>query len=266
MSENLHALLARACFGREPAFEHDLEGFLRAHGVSAEDAEIVRSARKRLGIYRRLVRHNVVAIIDTMLEQTRARLEARVPGEMDRTAAMFLDEVGPRTAHLRDVPSEFLAYAAPKWRHDARLPRWIVDHAELELSEFTIGVAPRPLPPPPLDEVTADRPLVFAEPKRIVHLGWAVHTMPRDDANAEPEERAVSILVYRDPQHQSRFLELTPLAAAILERLFAGDPLARAIGAACTATAHPLDDSVLAGAAHLLADLGERGVLLGARA
>jgi hypothetical protein len=264
MSENLHALLARACFGREPVFESDLEAFLGAHGVAAEDADVVRAAKKRLAIYRRLVRHNVLTIIDTMLEQTRMRLEARVPGEMDKTAAMFLDEVGPRTAHLRDVPSEFLAYAAPRWRDDARLPRWIVDHAELELSEFTIGVAPRPLPPPPLGEVTADRPLVFGEPKRIVHLGWAVHTMPRGDAHAEPEARAVSILVYRDPQHQSRFLELSPLAAAILERLFAGDPLAQAIGAACAAKEHPLDDAVLAGAAHLLADLGERGVLLGA--
>jgi hypothetical protein len=265
MSDALHALLARACFGRDPVFESDLDGFLRSHGVEGEDAEVVRAAKKRLGIYRRLVRHNVVAVIDTMLEQTRARLEARVPGEMDRSVAMFLDEVGPRTAHLRDVPSEFLAYAAPKWRDDARLPRWIVDHAELELSEFTIGVAPRPLPPPPLAEVTADRPLVFGEPKRIVHLGWAVHTMPRENVLAEPEARPVSILVYRDPEHASRFLELSPLAAAILERLFAGEPLARAIGAACSATAHAVDDSVLAGAAHLLADLGERGVLLGAR-
>jgi hypothetical protein len=106
---------------------------------------------------------------------------------------------------------------------------------------------------------------VFAEPKRLIHLAWAVNEVPRDDEAAEPAERPVSILVYRDAEHRSRFLELTPLAAAILVRLFAGDALGEAMVAACTAQAHPLDDAVLGGAARLLADLGERGVLLGAR-
>jgi len=262
---NLHALLARACFDRDPELETDLEAFLRRHGIPAEDAEVIRKARKRLGIYRRLVRHNVVAVIDTMLELTRARLEAHVAGEMARAVSAFLHEVGPRTAHLRDVPGEFLAYASPRWRADARVPPWIADHAELELSEFTIGVAPRPLPPPPLADVTADRPLVWNEPKRIVSLGWAVHALPKDDLGAKPEARAVDILVYRDPEHRARFLELTPLAATILERLFAGLPLATALRDACAAAGRPLDDAVLSGAAHLLADLADRGVLLGAR-
>jgi hypothetical protein len=211
------------------------------------------------------VRHNVTGVIGTMLERTRARLEARVPGELDRAVASFLDEVGPRTPHMRDVPAEFLAYATPRWRADARLPRWLVDYAELELIDFTIGVAPRPLPPPPLAEVTADRPLVFAEPKRLIHLEWAVNLLPEGDLLAEPEARPVTLLVYRDAEHRSRFLELTPLAAEILERLFLGDALGAAMVAACLEKKHALDDSVLGGAARLLADLGERGVLLGAR-
>jgi hypothetical protein len=264
----MQAMIAKACFGQDaPAsFDGDLGAFLSAHGVSADDAAALLEAPRRLRLYRRLVRHNVTGVIETMLERTRARLEARSPGELDRAIARFLDEVGPRTPHLRDVPSEFLAFAAPHWRADERLPRWIVDYAELELVDFTIGVAPRPLPPPPLADVAADRPLVFAEPKRLIQLAWAVHEVSRDDLDAEPAERPVSILVYRDAEHRSRFLDLTPLAAAILERLFAGDALGTAMVAACQAKAHPLDDTVLGGAARLLADLGERGVLLGARA
>jgi hypothetical protein len=263
----MQAMIAKACLGKDAdlAFDGDLAGFLAAHGVAKEDAEALLAAPRRLGLYRRLVRHNVTSVIQTMLEHTRARLEARVPGELDRAVSAFLDEVGPRTPHMRDVPAEFLAFAAPRWRADARLPPWLADYAELELVDFTIGVAPRPLPPPPLAEVGVDRPLVFADPKRLIHLAWAVNEVPRDDLNAEPAERAVSILVYRDAEHRSRFLELTPLAAAILERLFAGDALGAAMVEACEAKAHPLDDAVLAGAARLLADLGERGVLLGAR-
>jgi hypothetical protein len=269
-SARLQAMMAKACFAKDAdvAFNGDLAGFLASYAIPAEDAEALLASPRRLGLYRRLVRHNVTGVVHTMLEQTHARLEARVPGELDRSIAEFLDEVGPRTPHLRDVPAEFLAFAEPRWRDrmaSVGLPGWIIDYAELELADFTVGVAPRPLPPPPLADVTADRPLVFAEPRRLIHLAWAVHLLPRDDVFAEPEERPVTILVYRDREHASRFLELTPLAAAILERLFAGDALGSAIVNACQAKAHPVDDAVLAGAARLLADLGDRGVLLGAR-
>ena len=61
-----------------------------------------------------------------------------------------------------------------------------------------------------------------------------------------------------------RWLELTPLAAAIVARLLAGEALQAAVERACeehgTAPA-----AVAADVARLLADLGERGVLLGAR-
>ncbi len=264
-SLRLQSAMARACFGKEPTFEKDLRGYLASHGVDKEDIDALLAAPRRLGLYRQLVRHNVIAVIDDMLTRTRARLDAAVPGTFDASISDFLDDVGPKTPHMRDVPAEFLAHAAPRWRRDDRLPRWIADYAELELVDFTIGVAPRPAPPPPLAEVSADRPLVFGDPRTIVRLGWAVHLLPEEDVRAVPEERAVALLVYRDAEHRTRFLDLTPLAAAILERLFAGDALGPAMVAACNKENHPLNDDVLAGAARLLADLGERGVLLGAR-
>lgn len=261
----LHAAIADACFGDSAAaIAGDLRAYLERHGVDAEDVEDLLASPRRLGLYRQLVRHNVVNVVGTMLERTRARLENHVAGAFDDAVSGFLAEQGPRTPHLRDVPSEFLAWAAPRWRSDARMPPWLADHAELELVDFTIGVAPRPLPPPLLADVTADRALVFADPRIIVHLEWATHLMPSADAAAVPEKRPVHLLVYRDAQHCTRYLDLTPLAAVILERLFAGRPLARAMVEACESSGHPLDDQVLGGAARLLADLGERGVLLGA--
>jgi len=263
----LHALFVDACFGDSArALEGDLQPYLARHGLAPEDAEALLASPRRLGLYRMLVRHNVVSVVGTMLERTRARLEHHAPGAFDRSVDQFLAAQGPRTPHLRDVPGELLAWAGPRWRTDAGVPRWLADYAEYELVDFTIGVAPRPPLPPPLADVTADRALVFAGPHVIVHLGWAVHLLPPDDLAAVPEERPVSLLVYRAVDHRTRFLDLTPLAAAILERLFADRPLASAMTEACAAAGEPLDQAVVAGAAQLLADLGERGVLLGARA
>lgn len=249
-TEKIQQLIARACFGPEGAA-------LPEDGIDPEDLAALDP--KRLRLYRRLVRHNVVNVIGLMLPATKKRMDAAV---FDATVDAFMAEVGPRTSHLRDVPSEFVAFAAPRWRADARLPRWIADHAELELHDFTIGVAPRAGEPPPLVDVDAEKPLVFKPPHALVRLSFAVNGLAED---AEPEERPVVILVYRDEQHGSRFLELTPLAGAILERLFAGKPLGEAMTSACAALGFALDENVLGGAARLLADLGERGVLLGAR-
>ena len=200
----LHAMFADACFGdSEAALTGDLRAYLAQHGVAEDDAEAILASPRRLGLYRRLVRHNVVNVVGQMLERTRERLDAHVAGAFDESVAGFMAQQGPRTPHLRDVPSEFLA--------------------------------------------------------------WAVHEQPADDPKAAPQERATHLLVYRDAAHATRTLDLTPLASAILERLFEGRPLAKAMVEACEATGHALDNDVLGGAARLLADLGERGVLLGAR-
>jgi hypothetical protein len=85
------------------------------------------------------------------------------------------------------------------------------------------------------------------------------------DANSEPPARRdVQLLAYRDAEHAVRWLELTPLAASIVRRLLEGEILGAAVAGACgdhgTSPA-----AVGTNVARLLADLGERGVLLGAR-
>ena len=257
-SERLQHAFKQACFAAEPKFDDDLRSFLAASGVAKEDIDAVLAAPRRLGLYRKLIRHNIAGGIESMLPKTKERLNAVAPGSFEAAVDAFMEHDGPRTAHLRDVPSEFLAFIAPRWKKDDRLPRWLVDHAELELVDFVIGVAPRPAPPPPLADVSADLPLVFADPHTLVRLSWSVH----EDTITE---RDVTILVYRDAEHRTRFLELTRLAGLILERLLAGDALGPAMISAGQTMGCALDQAVLEGAARLLADLGDRGVLLGAR-
>ena len=84
------------------------------------------------------------------------------------------------------------------------------------------------------------------------------------DDRTEPERRETSLFVYRSPEHEVRYLELSSLAAKILERLVEGEKLGQAIGRACAAEGVLLDASVTESTARLLADLAERGALLGA--
>ena len=100
---------------------------------------------------------------------------------------------------------------------------------------------------------------------RLLRSAWAVHELPADEkATDPPAARDVTLLGYRDSASEVRWLELTPLAGDVVSALASGDALGHAVEHACTS--HGIAPAaVLADIAKLLADLAERGVLLGAR-
>jgi len=214
-------------------------------------------------VYRSLVRNGLAAVVLRMMPRTRARMNALCNDRFDADMATFVDEVGPRTHYLRDVPAEFFAWAEARWRADATLPAYLVDLAAHELAAFAVAAAASVRACQPAD-LRLDRPLAFAESARLGRHEWAVHELPAsEDAREEPARREVHLLAYRDEDHAVRWLELTPLAGAALARLLAGEPLGSAVERAC-AEHSVAPAAVLADIARLLADLGERGVLLGA--
>jgi uncharacterized protein len=267
---SLQRAMAEACLGLRAGKDitRDLRGWLAGHGVPEEDVEAILAAPRRLSVYRSLVRNGLSSVVLRMLPRTRARMNAACCGGFDVDLEAFLDEVGPRTHYLRDVPAEYLAWAIPRWRADPCVPEYLPDLATHELAAFAVATATA-ASPVQAAEVALERPLTFLGSTRLMHHAWAVHELAQDEgdqatAPAEwPVRREVHLLAYRDADHAVRWLELTPLAAAIVARLVGGEPLGEAVAVAC-AQAGAAAGAVLPELARLLADLGERGVLLGA--
>jgi uncharacterized protein len=267
----LQRAMAAACLsaGTDLAIERDLGAFLAGHGVSAEDAEAILRAPRRLAVYRSLVRNGLSTVVLRILPATRARMNAACAGRFDVDLETFVDLVGPRTHYLRDVPSELFAWAEPRWRGDPQVPAYLSDLARWELARFSI-TSSEPAHGPlaegdAVTGVTAERSLVFAESIHLTRFGWAVHELSREpDATELPARRDVRLLAYRDGAHAVRWLELTPMAGSLVERLASGNPLGEAVTDAC-AEHETTADRVIPDVARLLADLAERGVILGAR-
>jgi hypothetical protein len=263
----LERVIADACLGVRAgdAIARDLRGFLEERDVAADDVDAIVAAPHRLAVYRSLVRNGLEGVVVRMLPRTRARLNAACAGRFDADLAAFLEEVAPRTHYLRDVPGELFEWAQPRWAADALVPRYLPDLAAHELACFAVAASEaRPRGSPP-GEVALDRALLFDDSARLMRYAWAVHELPADETATEvPTRRAVRLLAYRDAAHVVRWLELSPLAAAIVDRLLEGDPLAPAVGRAC-ADHDTAPAAVAADVARLLADLAERGLLLGAR-
>jgi hypothetical protein len=263
----LERAIADACLGERTgeAMARDLRGFLEAHGVASEDVEAILAEPPRLAVYRTLVQNGLGAVVVRMLPRTRARMNAACGGRFDADMARFLAEVGPRTHYLRDVPRELVEWAEPRWRSDPSVPAYLADLAAHELACFTVAAAERRDDAGSRADVTLDRPMAFDDSARLMRYAWAVHDLPADEeATDEPSRRDVRLLAYRDPGHVVRWLELTPLASSIVERLMSAEPLGPAVERAC-AEHGTAPSSVATDVARLLADLGERGVLLGAR-
>jgi hypothetical protein len=261
----LERVLADACFGETADVElrAGLRAFAAARGVAGEDAEAIAAAPQRLAVYRTLVQNGIKTVVGRVLPRTRARLNAAASGRFDAELARFLDAVGPKTHYLRDVPGELLAWALPRWRADGALPAYLPDLAVHEVAAFAIASAPDDAPAATVP-VALDRPLSFARAARLLHHAWRVHELPDDDADARglPAPGPVHLLGYRDPEHAACFLDLTPLAASIVEALLTGRPLRDAVEDACrdhgAATA-----AVTADVARLLSELAGRGIVLG---
>lgn len=215
----------------------------------------------RAGTYRILVRGNLDTVVGDFLPRTRARMGAR----FDEEVARFYEERGPRTHYLRDVPRELVDHVRERWTTDPSLPRYLHDLARHELLGFEVAAARTDAVPEGLGDLALDKTVALGSGIAVVRYDFAVHLLPFDhDDRSDPEAKIVTLLAYRDREHETRYLDLSPSAAAIVEGLLANKTLGDALRDAAAATSVPLDDSFLVGSADLLADLGERGVILGA--
>lgn len=216
-----------------------------------------------LAIYRLLVRTSFGNVVFKLLPRTRARMNALHADAFDVMLVDFLDEVGPRTHHLRDVPWEFLAYAAPKWG-SAGIDPATLDLASYEAASFAAESAPDD-DAKDLADIDLERGIVLTRSLQMVSLSHPVHELPEDLApGASIEPRAVHLLVYRNAEHDIVELEVDAFFAALVLRLQAGDTLGTAVASASRSAAVTLEAG-LPRAAAFLADLGARGALLGGR-
>lgn len=250
--------------GADTASRDDLRAFAAKHGIQGEDLDAVEAVgAERFLVYRSLIHNRMRNTIAEFIERTAARL-GKTRLRTDFTE--WMDQVAAHSPYLRDVPAEFVAWAAPRWLRDDAVPDYLVDLARHELLEYDIRNDHRGGESPTGRELALDQPLRFDSAARLMRYAFAVHRLSPDlDDRDMPEQTPTRLLVYRDPQAKVRYLELTALAFAVLEQLFEHhQPVAQGLRRACESLGEPLDDERLAASATLLADLAERGVLLGA--
>lgn len=259
MQPALEAVWAELLLGPPPSRDR-LLAHGREHGLDPADLEALGESYERLLVYRELVHGNLREALGLSIPRSIARLGPL----FDEYFSRFLAERAPRTHYLRDVTPELLEFCAPLWGSDPRVPSYLADlarHESLHIEVSALPSLPRDHVPAPL---ALDQAVELGAALRLVEYRHAVHELPaEEDDRSVPARRDVALLVYRSPEHDVRYLELSPLAHAIVERLLTHETLENALKTAVSRCHGELTEAVLSGAAALLADLAERGIVWG---
>lgn len=217
----------------------------------------------RVLVYRKLVFNRICSAVREFIPRTVARMGRTVFRD---DIAAFIAECGPSSPYLRDVPGEFVRWAAPRWLAERTRPAYLVDLARHELLDFEVRNDPRGGEAPTGAALALEAPLRFDGSARLMEYAYAVHRLSSDPTDhAAPEATPARLLVYRDADDRVRYLELSVFAASMLHALIEQRrTVAEALKQCCDTRGESLDDAQLATAADLLADLADRGVMLGA--
>ncbi|HET9958190.1 MAG TPA: putative DNA-binding domain-containing protein [Polyangiaceae bacterium] len=271
MTLAMELLFADLIFGPELDLENSewVSTWLDRYALDPGDRATLEGGElKRLVVYRSLVRGR----LKEALELQMPRLCALLGEQFEPWFGRFLAERGPRTQYLRDVAVEFLDFVAPHWEATPGLPPYWIElgrHEALHVEISALPVAARSWGEPAALSLEAG--LQFCEAARLVRYRHAVHRWLDDGTQPEPEATPIALLAYRDAEHDARFLELSPLAATLVENLMNGLPLGAALTQALArhqvllAEARPeIVHELLEQCSVLLADLSERGVILAA--
>lgn len=232
---------ARLCLAREPS-----ETDLAALGGDA-----------RWAVYRRLLRARVT---ENLLAAFPA-LERHLGADALRSlVADFLEARGPSSRYARGIPGDFADYLAGREETAEGVPR---DLALYERALLDLVFAEDPREEGLLD-FAMELPAALTPAFRLLSLSSAVDLAPVEGAYAEGPRL---LCVYRSPaDYEVLTLALSPFSFELLLALEAGTPPAEGVPRAAARCGLELTAGLVGDVASLLADLLERGVLLGSRA
>lgn len=213
----------------------------------------------RLDVYRNLVRNSLCRTIRAALPRT---VGCFTEEAFEREFSIWLDQEGPRSRYLRDVPQEFAEWIDPIWREDTRVPEYLPDLMLHELVDWEVRAMPSRRPGRSATPWSLDARVDFDGSVRLSRYAWRVHEIPEcPRGDAMPRSGDTPLLAYRDEEHDVHHLEVSPLAYEVLSRLASGDTLEAAVVGGTRASGEALDDAILARIGTVLFDLAERGVL-----
>jgi hypothetical protein len=246
-------------------YQRTLRNVLLADDPSPADFRSLGEETKGWRAYRRMVRSRFYQTIDHAFERLIGALGAEA---FHRLVDRFLAEDPPRSPYLRDLPGEFLRFVErtyPGLSETHPLPPYALDLMRYEWAELDTAYSHQEVLAADVVPLDMHRMAVLSPAHRLLQLEYRVHQMGVDGSAAPAHRSPVCLCLYRDRKtHEVETLELTPVAARMLAEIARrAAPLAEIVRDAAEGGRLPVDVAFIDALSTLLADLTERGLLVG---
>jgi hypothetical protein len=169
--------------------------------------------------------------------------------------------------YYRQIPDEFIQYLQTEWVNHTGLP-YLPELAHFEWVELILAITDAE-PVVQYETAINDWPAchpVFAPALQLLNYAYPVQRINENYQATTPPEQATHILGFRDKEDVVQFIELNPATARLVDILHDTDTytVGEAIQQIAAELQHPEPSALFAFGVAALADLMQRGAILGA--
>ncbi len=219
---------------------------------------------RRLGVYRDLLRNNILALLSGNFPVIRKTLGETAWGALVRD---FFADHRSRTPLFTEIGREFIAYLEHRADNSVDDAPWLPELAHYEWVELALQISDAAPPAVVADgDLLAGIPVPSPQAWALAYH-WPVHRIGPDHQPSQPPETPTLLLVRREAAGDVRFAQLSPLAFRLIERLSTNEAAnGRSILLALADEAGATDiDAFLAEGAAMLLRMRDEGTILGIR-
>lgn len=240
LAEN-QAAFTNVCFAREP---------------SDADLDTLGALRDRWLLYRGMVRLRLERMVESGIPKS---VEAMGKARFDDAFVRWLDEVRPGSRYIREIVSEFVAFALPRIESD---PPWLTDLMRYEIARWEVGFVDVALPSD-AGEFSFEKIAIVNPTVRLLPVAFRVDQKPEEGSY---RAEAKTICVFRKPDDRVAAWSLGDRGAAWLAALMRSDrPVTDTIKDVAKERGEPIDAKYVESLGGTLAKFLENSILLGAR-
>ena len=217
---------------------------------------------KRMAIYTEIVYNNIESTLSACFPVTKSLLSARKWQALVRS---FMADYRATTPIFREISLQFLQHLAAAGTTKLKLPEFLPSLMHYEWVELALSVLDVTVEADtPQDILHA--PLSLNPALHLLQYAYPVHQISVDFQPKKPAKMPTFLLVFRSKNHQIQFIELNPMTFQLVSILksaqLTGEQVLQKL-----ATENPqiAPEIVLQFGAQTLAELSDKGVILGAK-
>jgi hypothetical protein len=216
---------------------------------------------QRMAMYRELFFNNIDSFLSANFPVLRAILNDTQWFELGQD---FFAKHVSLSPHFSEIPEEFLDYLQNERDSSNDFP-FMLELAHYEWVEMALSIAKEasPVKPQGLDNLQNQRiqlsplswPLVYQYPVQKVSPDFLPETAP---------EQATFLIVYRDPDDEVNFIEITPITYRLLQIIQEHEGMLAVdyLRLVAEESKHPNPEIIMAGGLQILKELAEKTVVV----